>query len=251
MPSQRSPRSSGSHERASRDSNSPQRNILLVLGIAFAVLLVIALAQGLIVKKIGFGPFSVDFETNGVSQSPGPSTVSLAPAPTATVSTTPNPPPSTTNAASSPTPAGELLGTPLLGDQAPDGTVVTYGGGVYVNDTTVSLNGQKAGRALGSFCSMACDSNAEAYVVLNLGRRYSTLKARLGATDKSKSTEPVTIEAIVIDGGQQVSIYKKSFTVGQSEDVALPVSNVLQLKFVFRGPFARVYAGVGDPTAFI
>jgi hypothetical protein len=150
---------------------------------------------------------------------------------------------------------GEELGTPLLGDQAPAGTVVTSGGDNYVdtvvNATAVSINGHDAKRVLAASCQY-CGSNSdvEAYVVLNLGRKYSTLRARLGATDRSKSTKPVTIEATVIDSGRQISIYNKSFTVGESEDVALPVSNVLQLKFVFRGLLNQVYAGVGDPTVF-
>ena len=63
---------------------STQRLVLIVFAVLVAVLGGSALAQGLIVKKIGFGPFSVDFGTNGGSQSPGPPTVSLAPASTAT-----------------------------------------------------------------------------------------------------------------------------------------------------------------------
>lgn len=147
------------------------------------------------------------------------------------------------------------MGTPLLGDQAPDGTIVASGGDVwvdtYVNDTTRSINGQKVNRAMGASCRYChLNSNVEGYVILNLGRKYSKLKARFGVTDNSQSMVAATIEVVAIEGSKQVSIYKKNFTVGESDDAVLLVPNILQLKFIFRGALDQVYPGVGDPTAF-
>ncbi len=85
---------------------------------------------------------------------------------------------------------------------------------------------------------------------MNIGRDYSYVQARIGATDKSPSTQNVNVEIIAIEGGASKSIYNKSFAVGQYEDVKIPVTDALQLKFVFRGPLGQVYAGVADPTGF-
>lgn len=210
-----------------------------------AVLLALALV--LIVIPIGRASDPDRGNTNG-----DPKANSLfSPSPIVSVAPTTVPPSQSGESAAQ----GNVLGTPLLGDQAPDGTIVTQGGDVwvdtYVDDTTMSINGQKANNAMGATCRYChVNSNVEGYVTLNLGRKYSKLQARFGVTDNSQSTAPATVEAIAIEGGKQVSTYKKSFTVGESDDAVLRVPNVLQLKFVFRGPLDHVYPAVGDPTAF-
>ena len=42
--------------------------------IALVGILIVAIFQGLLVKKVGLGPFSVDFDTDGAGKSSGPAT---------------------------------------------------------------------------------------------------------------------------------------------------------------------------------
>lgn len=216
----------------------PSRNRSRIVAIS-AVLLVIAVgigAMSFFVRAPEAPTASAGDEVTGSPTAPSGSPIIGDDAPMSQPTTT--------------APTAGALGIPLLGPEAPEGTFVAASGSTYFDDRSVSINGQRATRAMGAYCGGCGEGSFDASILLNVGRSYKELRARLGATDKTKSNQPVSIEIFSIDQGRSTPIYSKSFRIGESEDVVLPIANVLQLKFVFRGPMGRVYAGVGDPTAF-
>ena len=142
---------------------------------------------------------------------------------------------------------GDALGVPLLGTGSPPNTLVL----LHRLWKRVAINGQPTATAMGAACG-ACgdDTPREGSALLNLGRSYKKFAARVGATDQSRTNEPVSIQIYSVQGQGSSLLYDKSFRIGESEDLELDVANVLQLKFLFRGPLGHVYAGVGNPHVY-
>jgi hypothetical protein len=143
------------------------------------------------------------------------------------------------------------LGVPLLGTGSPPDTLVSKTGYFYIDHGNVAINGRPTTNAMGASCGASGDATPrEGTALLNLGRNYKKFAARVGATDQSRTNEPVQIQIYSVQGDGSSLLYDKSFRIGESEDLELDVTNVLQLKIVIRGPLGHVYAGVGDPHVF-
>jgi NPCBM/NEW2 domain len=143
---------------------------------------------------------------------------------------------------------GPPAGTPLTGPNAPAGIIVEYGNSYVMTDATgVSINGQTFADSFEGICESLCPNPETGTLPLDLGRKYTTLKAVFGVADNSlSSTDSATIE-VIADG---VIIYDHAFSVGYSENVSLNVSGVLRLTFQFSGDLEYVYPAVGEPTVY-
>jgi hypothetical protein len=113
----------------------------------------------------------------------------------------------------------------------------SLGSEVRINGTTFPY---------GAYTSACCSSTQvyEASIDFDLSRSYSLFTARLGVRDDTTGTNSVQIR-VVGDGRE---LYSRSFALGQSEDVALSVTEVLRLRILVSGPLYTVRAAVGDPT---
>lgn len=148
-------------------------------------------------------------------------------------------------------PLGDALGVPLLGTGSPPNALVSRTGYFYIDHGNVAINGQPTTNAMGASCAACSDDRPrEGTALLNLGRSYKKFVARVGATDQSRTNEPVEIQIYSVQGDGSSLLYEKSFRIGESEDLELDVTNVLQLKFTIRGPLGHVFAGIGDPRVF-
>lgn len=216
-----------------------------------AFLLMIAV----VVAVIGSLRHPGDAVAGPIGASPPSETTTLpaaSPTPSQQVSdaSAPSPSPSSVQSAVSASehPTGPPAGIPLAGPAAPDGTIIIGGGAdLQSDDTGGVINGQTFANAFEGDCGMACTEPETVSLPLNLGRKYSILKARFGIDDKSLSaSEPATI-TIIADGS---IIYSRSFTLGHSSDVTLNISEVLRLTVQFSGDLHHVFPAVGDPTVY-
>jgi hypothetical protein len=140
----------------------------------------------------------------------------------------------------SPSPAdSQEVNSPLtpvnLGD--PQTSIMTNANG-FGKATQVTINAKVFTYGL-SGCQIACGTATSDF---NLGRSYSTLTARLGVRDSSRTGGSAHIQ-IVADGN---TIESRTVQLGVSYDIHLSVKNVLRLQFVESND-GGVIAAVGDP----
>jgi len=105
--------------------------------------------------------------------------------------------------------------------------------------TQVTINAKTFMYGL-SGCKIACGSATSDF---DLGRSYSTLTARLGVLDSSRTGGSAHIQ-ILADGKV---VESKAVQLGVSFDIQISVKNVLRLQFVESND-GGVVAAVGDPT---
>lgn len=94
---------------------------------------------------------------------------------------------------------------------------------------------------------MLCDKSENAYVKINLAKKYKTLKARLGVNDQSEiGTDSITITLV----GDDALLKTVTLHKGQHVDVSLNVTGVLELDFNFSGRLGKVEPAVGEPRVY-
>lgn len=89
-----------------------------------------------------------------------------------------------------------------------------------------------------------CCAETQGYQDFDLSRAFTTLTGRVGLMDRSDPAIAGRIQ-LIADGSV---IYDREFTLGQSEDIVLTVTQVLRLRVRFLGDLERVYPAIGGLT---